>query len=60
MIHLSRFAHECPDWDFMDIDETCSEFGGCACDFGDDNEQADMYREQWMQELDALNRETGW
>lgn len=23
--------HFCPDWDFMAIDETCSEFESCTC-----------------------------
>ena len=24
--------HYCPDWDYMAIDETCSEFDCCLCD----------------------------
>lgn len=26
-----RFKHYCHEWDFMAIDETCSEFAVCTC-----------------------------
>jgi hypothetical protein len=26
-----KYAHYCPDWDFMTIDETCPEFEACTC-----------------------------
>ena len=26
-----KYAHFCPDWDFMAIDETCPEFEVCLC-----------------------------
>lgn len=26
-----RFVHLCPDWDYLEIDETVSEFECCAC-----------------------------
>ena len=29
-----KFKHECPDWDFLDIDETWPEFEACCCEFG--------------------------
>jgi hypothetical protein len=25
--------HYCPDWDYMAIDEHCSEIDGCTCSF---------------------------
>lgn len=30
----ARFKHECPDWDFLEIDETRPEFEACCCEFG--------------------------
>lgn len=29
---VGKFAHYCPDWDFLTIDETCDEFSCCSCD----------------------------
>jgi len=26
-----KLKHYCPYWDFMPIDETCEEIGGCKC-----------------------------
>lgn len=26
-----RFLHQCTEWDFMLIDETCDEFSACSC-----------------------------
>lgn len=26
-----NFAHYCPDWDFLPIDDTCKEFKSCTC-----------------------------
>lgn len=25
------FSHECPHWDFLEIDETCYEIATCDC-----------------------------
>lgn len=33
-----KYAHYCPDWDFMTIDETCPEFEACTCFPNEDNE----------------------
>jgi len=30
-----KYAHWCPDWDDLPIDETCGEFDCCICDFTD-------------------------
>jgi hypothetical protein len=27
-----KYAHYCPEWDFLPIDETCKEFEHCSCD----------------------------
>jgi len=26
-----NYAHYCPDWDYLPIDETCVEFQSCTC-----------------------------
>lgn len=31
---MSKFTHQCPDWDYMEIDETMPEITCCLCDFG--------------------------
>lgn len=28
-------AHWCPDWDYLPIDDTCSEVAGCTCQWED-------------------------
>ena len=30
-----KYAHWCPEFDFLPIDETCFEFEYCTCDKGD-------------------------
>jgi hypothetical protein len=32
---LITVKHACPDWDFLEIDETCPEFECCTCFEGD-------------------------
>jgi hypothetical protein len=31
---MSKFRHECPDWDYLEIDEDMTEFGACTCNCG--------------------------
>jgi hypothetical protein len=38
VILTGRFAHNCPDWDYMPLDETLGEFAYCSCYL--DNEAA--------------------
>ena len=26
-----NYAHYCPDWDYLPIDDTCVEFQSCTC-----------------------------
>lgn len=47
-----RYAHECPDWDFMKLDEDSAELVGCSC-FSDLEFLA--IREAHSKELDRLN-----
>lgn len=30
-----RIAHECPDWDFLPIDEDSEEMASCCCEWED-------------------------
>ncbi len=48
---MSRFKHECPEWDYMEIDETCPEFSCCYCEWG--NPQIQELKKKY-QELLAL------
>jgi hypothetical protein len=50
---MSKFRHECPEWDFMEIDEQDMEFIACAC-FPNDPE-ALKWSEEHQQELDRHN-----
>lgn len=51
------FKHWCYDWDDLPIDEHCSEFMNCTCDFADRNVEADAHREAhrkaWEAEMAA-------
>jgi len=47
-----RYEHECPDWDFMVIDEDSAELVGCSC-FSDPEFLA--VREGHSKELDRAN-----
>ncbi len=47
-----RFAHACPDWDFMEIDEDSLELVGCSC-FSSPEFLA--IREIHLKELDRFN-----
>ena len=47
-----RYKHECPDWDFMELDEHSAELVGCAC-FSDPEFLA--IREGHSRELDRIN-----
>jgi hypothetical protein len=29
---VGKMRHWCPDWDYLPIDETCSEFEACTCE----------------------------
>jgi hypothetical protein len=50
----NTYFHECPDWDFMPIDKSCSELVGCSC-FNDPEFLA--IREAHAQALDKFNEE---
>jgi hypothetical protein len=56
-----RLAHECPDWDFLPMDEASFELLGCCCEWEDSGLQrlAQESRERYSKELDAANREAG-
>jgi hypothetical protein len=47
-----RYAHACPDWDFMELDEDSAELVGCSC-FSDPEFLA--IRESHSKELDRIN-----
>jgi hypothetical protein len=47
-----RYAHACPDWDFMQINEDSAELVGCSC-FSDPEFLA--IRECHSKELDRVN-----
>ncbi len=47
-----RYAHACPDWDFMEINEDSAELVGCSC-FSDPEFLA--IRESHSKELDRVN-----
>jgi hypothetical protein len=32
------FKHYCPEFDYLPIDETCSEWQFCMCEFGEKND----------------------
>lgn len=50
--NMSKFRHDCPDWDYMEIDEDDAEFGACTCDYGP---EAHEIREAHLVRLDAYN-----
>lgn len=55
---MSKFKHECPDWDFLEIDiATDGEAVGCTCFRGDP--EADAHYERASKELDAHNEAMG-
>lgn len=41
-----KFAHWCPEWDGLPIDETCPEFKVCTC-----YSEKDMTPELWEEKL---------
>lgn len=41
-----RFRHYCHEWDGLAIDETCSEFGYCTCDFGELSVMAESVKKE--------------
>lgn len=47
-----KFLHECPDWDYLEIDEYMGEFASCACDFGQMNEEAELFRYDRLSEIE--------
>jgi hypothetical protein len=49
---VKRYEHECPDWDFMNIDEDSAELIGCSC-FSDSEFLG--IREGHSRELDRIN-----
>lgn len=51
---MSKFRHECPDWDYLQIDESDAEFGACTCPFG---QEAAEIREAHNDVLDAYNND---
>jgi hypothetical protein len=51
-----RYKHECPDWDFMELDENSMELIGGSC-FSDPDFLA--IRARHSDELDRLNDERG-
>lgn len=48
----SIFYHECPDWDFLEIDETYDEFISCNCRFPDHDDEADDIRVALLAEME--------
>lgn len=51
---MNTFTHECPDWDFQEINlATDGEAVGCTCFHG--NAEADAMKERAALELDAAN-----
>jgi hypothetical protein len=47
-----KFRHECPDWDYLEIDESDAEFGVCSCELGP---EAEEYKEARQMEHAAWN-----
>jgi hypothetical protein len=47
---MSKFRHECPDWDYLEIDEDAPEFGVCTCEMG--QEAAEIREEIWGEPSD--------
>lgn len=43
-----KLHHECPDWDFMEIDENDPEFASCTCEW-EDHEAAQLAA--WTHEI---------
>lgn len=54
---MTIIKHECPDWDFMEIDYLDSEMSGCSCEFRLPEQQriAVDARERALALLDAWN-----
>lgn len=50
-ILTGEYAHLCPDWDGLPIDETCGEFACCTC--YDTEPDALLWKKERMAELDA-------
>ena len=42
---MGEFVHECPDWDYLEIDENDEEFAHCSCAFGKQG-SAERFRAQ--------------
>lgn len=54
---MSKFRHECPEWDFAEIDEKDFEFACCTCF---DTPEAKAAAEEMQRKLDDYNeRKTG-
>ena len=52
-------AHACPDWDYLVIDETCSEFEYCLCYRDKPTTEAQYQRERDLEhELSDLGKRT--
>jgi len=50
-------AHWCPDWDFMPIDDTMTEFLVCTCELGKNEWTRDQLRanpQYWDHQMRAL------
>jgi hypothetical protein len=47
------FRHWCNDWDDLPIDESCSEFACCCCDFRERNTLAEVHRARLDAEYEA-------
>lgn len=57
---MSKFEHECYEWDGLRVAETDIEFACCSCDFGSPelNAEAATHRDARSKDLDAYNERT--
>lgn len=55
---MPTFKHECPEWDFLEIDEDDMEFAACPC-FPNDPEALRFIEERQL-ERDAQNGPPVW
>ena len=47
---IGKYAHWCPEWDYLPIDETCMEFTCCYC-----YEETDNLKAKLREEFDVSN-----
>ena len=52
---MSLYKHECPDWDYLSIDENSPEFAACLCY---DDKLAKLYGELHSSRHHVYNIET--